>query len=80
MTAAQKRGTQALHPPAPPSGEAGTATPAARKAWKKKTPTEVVLDQINRVREDVEKKEEELKQAKRQLEKLEGAKKLLESN
>ena len=80
MTAAQKRGTPALHPPAPSSSEAGTATPVGRKAWKKKTPTEVVLDQINRVREDVERKEEELKQAKRQLEKLEGAKKLLESN
>jgi hypothetical protein len=40
---------------------------------------EVVLDQINRVREDVAKREEELKIARRQLQKLEDARKLLES-
>ena len=51
----------------------------ARKPWVKKTPVEVVLDQINRLRNDVLKKEEELNQAKRQLEKLEAAKKVLET-
>ncbi len=50
-----------------------------RKPWKKRTPVEVVLDQINRVKEDVAKREEELKQARRQLQKLEDARKLLES-
>jgi len=60
-----------------------TATTAAtstrqRKPWKKRSPVEVVLDQINRVREDVAKKEEEYKAAKRQLEKLEAARKVLE--
>ena len=50
-----------------------------RKPWKKKTPVEVVLDQIDRVRDDVTKKEEELKLARRQLQKLEEARKLLES-
>jgi len=39
----------------------------------------VVLDQIERVREDVAKREEELKIARRQLQKLEDARKLLES-
>ena len=39
----------------------------------------VVLDQINRLRDDVLAKEEELKQAKRQLQKLEEAKKVLEA-
>jgi len=39
----------------------------------------VVLDQINRVREDVAKREEELKVARRQLQKLEEARKILES-
>ena len=76
---ARKQTDQAL----PRSSTATTAAPpteTARKPWKKKTPVEVVLDQINRVREDVERKEEELKQAKRQLEKLEGAAKLLESS
>jgi hypothetical protein len=50
-----------------------------RKPWVKKTPVEVVLDQINRLRDDVTKKEEELKQAKRQLQKLEEARKVLET-
>jgi polyhydroxyalkanoate synthesis regulator phasin len=50
-----------------------------RKPWRKKGPIEVVLDQIDRVRTDVTKKEEELKTARRQLQKLEEAKKLLES-
>jgi len=50
-----------------------------RKTWKKKTPFEVVLDQINKVRDDVATKENELKEAKRQLAKLEEARKVLES-
>ena len=58
---------------------AATATQATRKPWKKKTPVEVVLDQINRLRDNVLAKEEELKQAKRQLQKLEEAKKVLEA-
>jgi hypothetical protein len=56
-----------------------TTTQATRKPWKKKTPVEVVLDQISRLRDDVLEKEEELKQAKRQLQKLEEAKKVLEA-
>jgi hypothetical protein len=56
-----------------------TTTPAARKPWKKKTPVDVVLDQINRLRDDVTAKEDELKQAKRQLQKLEEARKVLEA-
>jgi hypothetical protein len=58
---------------------ATTTTQATRKPWKKKTPVEVVLDQINRLRDDVLAREEELKQAKRQLQKLEEAKKVLEA-
>jgi hypothetical protein len=56
-----------------------TSTASTRKPWKKKTPVEVVLDQINKVREDVTEREEELKQARKQLQKLEEARKLLES-
>jgi hypothetical protein len=63
-TAAQK---------APLAGKPG------RRPWVKKTPIEVVLAQIGRVREDVAKREEELKQARRELQKLEEARKLLES-
>ena len=54
-------------------------TPAReRKPWKKRTPAEVVLAQIDRVRDDVERKQEEFNEAKRQLDKLEAARKLLE--
>lgn len=41
---------------------------------------EVVLDQMNRLRDDVAEKEEELKLAKRQLQKLEEARKVLEAS
>jgi len=57
----------------------GKLPATGRKPWKKKTPVEVVLDQIERVREDVAKREEELKAARRELQKLEEAKKLLEA-
>jgi len=50
-----------------------------RKPWVKKTPVEVVLGQIERLREGLVQKEEELKQAKRQLQKLEEVRKILES-
>lgn len=50
-----------------------------RKPWQKKTPVEVVLSQIDRLREGVAQKEEELKQTKRQLQKLEEVKKILEA-
>jgi hypothetical protein len=52
---------------------------SARKPWKKKTPADVVLDQINKVRDDVAAKEEDLKFARRQLQKLEEARKVLEA-
>ena len=52
--------------------------PRARKPWVKKTPVEAVLAQIDRLRNSVADREEELKQAKRQLQKLDEARKLLE--
>jgi hypothetical protein len=55
-------------------------TDTARKPWKKKTPTEVVLDQIRRLRDDVAQREEQLKDARRQLQKLEEVRKVLETN
>ena len=57
-----------------------TQNTAQRKPWKKKTPVEVVLDQINRLRDEVSAKEEDLKQARRQLQKLEEVRKVLEAN
>ena len=56
-----------------------TTSTGTRKAWKKKTPVEVVLEQITRLQEDVAAKEEQLK-SKRQLLKLEEARKVLESS
>ena len=56
-----------------------SAATSGRKPWKKKTPFDVVLEQIHRLREDVAQKEEEFKLAKRQLEKLEEVKKVLEA-
>jgi len=58
----------------------GTARPGERKPWKKKTPVEVVLDQINKLRDQVVRQEEELKQAKKQLQKLDEARKVLEAS
>jgi uncharacterized membrane protein YjjP (DUF1212 family) len=75
---AQKHADQAS-PRSSTATAAVTTTQATRKPWKKKTPVEVVLDQINRLRDDVLAKEEELKQAKRQLQKLEEARKVLEA-
>ena len=63
-----------------PSAKAAAEGKESRKPWKKKTPVEVVLAQIERLRESVSAREEELKQAKRQLQKLEEVKRVLESN
>lgn len=65
--------------PAQPGAAVKSDDKPERKPWKKRTPVEVVLDQINRIKEDVAKREEELKQARRQLQKLEEVKKVLES-
>lgn len=56
-----------------------TTSTRERKPWRKKTPIDVVLDQINRLHEDVTAREEQLKQAKRQLQKLEEVRKVLEA-
>ena len=58
---------------------AATTTTRQRKPWVKRTPIEVIIDQIEKVRDDVARKEEELKQSKKQLQKLEEVQKSLES-
>lgn len=68
--------------PLPRTSVATTAVTTSgrqRKPWVKRTPIEVIIDQIKKVREDVNEKEEELKQAKKQLQKLEEVAKTLES-
>lgn len=49
-----------------------------RKPWKKKTPVEVVLEQANKLKEEIAAGEEALKAKRRQLEKFEQARKLFE--
>lgn len=55
------------------------ATSTGRKAWKKRTPVEVVVDQINKLRDEVTADEEALKDKRRQLQKMEEARKIFES-
>lgn len=58
-------------PPEAPQG-------AARKAWKKKTPVDILLDQVEKLRAEISRDEEALKQKKEQLQKFEEARKLFE--
>ena len=68
------------HAPAGPTLPAASAADSnARKPWKKKTPVEVVVDQINKLRDEVAKDENALKTKRRQLEKMEEARKIFES-
>jgi len=61
---------------APKSGKPSSA----RKRWQKKTPIDVVLEQGEKMRAEVEALEHELETKRRQLEKFEQAQKLLESD
>jgi len=63
---------------------AGAASGAAsdkpgRKAWVKKTPVEVVLEQIAKQETKVNEMREDLKKEERELQKLQQAKKVLEA-
>ena len=51
-----------------------------RKPWKKKTPADVVLGQIDKLRDDVAEKESELTRLKNQLQKMEEVRKIFESS
>jgi hypothetical protein len=54
-------------------------TRTGRKAWVRRTPVDVVLDQIKKQEQRVVALQEELAKEKRGLEKLEAARKVLES-
>jgi len=54
-------------------------TKSGRKPWVKKTPVEVVLEQIAKQEERVAGMREELKKEERELQKLQQAKKVLEA-
>lgn len=53
--------------------------PSGRKAWVKKTPVEVVLEQITKQEEKVSEMREELAHEERELAKLQQARKVLEA-
>jgi len=55
------------------------AAQTGRKAWVKKTPVEVVLEQIGKQEEKVVEMREALAQEERELSKLEQARKVLEA-
>jgi hypothetical protein len=55
------------------------ATATSRRAWVKKTPVEVVLEQIGKQEEKVAGMREELTREERELEKLTQARKVLEA-
>jgi hypothetical protein len=75
---------QKIGPAATPAAVA-TAAPTAetstsgRKAWIKKTPVEIVLEQIGKQEEKVAEMRKELAREERELSKLQQAKKVLES-
>jgi hypothetical protein len=59
--------------------KAAPAVNTGRKAWVKKTPVEVVLEQLNKQEERVAGMREELANEERELAKLQQARKVLEA-
>ena len=51
-----------------------------RKAWKKKTPVEVVLEQADKLKAEIAEMEEEVKAKRKQLQKFEEARKIFEAS
>ena len=72
--------------PVPKQSEPKTAHPQTtggkpeRKAWKKKSPVEVVLEQAEKLKAEIAETEEELKAKRKQLQKFEEAKKIFEAS
>lgn len=64
--------------PTDPKPAAKAAT-EGRKAWRKKTPVEVVLEQAEKLKAEIAEAEEDLKAKRRQLLKFEEAKKIFET-
>ena len=74
MTVAKKKGTT----PTTSIPPAAQAADRSRKPWKKKTPVQILLDQVDKLREEIKDDEEVLQQKKEQLKKFEEASKLFE--
>jgi hypothetical protein len=67
-------------PPAKPTDPkpAPAPKPESRKPWVKKTPVQVVLEQADKLKAEIAEAEEVLKTKRRQLEKFEQVRKVLE--
>ena len=63
---------KAGHPPT-------TAGKPERKAWKKKSPVEVVLEQAEKLKAEIAEMEEGIKAKRKQLQKFEEARKIFET-
>jgi hypothetical protein len=77
MTA--QKSTSAGTPAAAPSAPSSSTTTSSRKPWIKKTPVEIVLEQIGKQEEKVAGMRKELAREERELAKLQQAKKVLEA-
>ncbi len=73
MTAKKQPETQV------PKSAAHSTESGGRKPWVKKTPVEVVLEQINKQEQKVQQMETDLTREKRELQKLLKAKEVLEA-
>ncbi|PYP86012.1 MAG: hypothetical protein DMG65_19705 [Candidatus Angelobacter sp. Gp1-AA117] len=78
--AEKKQTASAPKPPNPPAQAAETSGESKRKPWIKKTPVEVVLEQIAKQEEKVNEMRDALKKEERELVKLQQAKKVLEAS
>jgi len=79
---AQKTGpatTQAAAPAAATAAPSTSTSTSSRKAWIKKTPVEIVLEQIGKQEAKVAEMRKELAREERELSKLQQAKKVLEA-
>lgn len=61
-----------------PKQAQGQTSGSDRKKWIKKTPVQIVLEQAEKLKEEIAEAEEELKAKRKQLEKFEQARKLFE--
>jgi hypothetical protein len=77
MTA--QKSTSPGTPTATPAAPSTPTSTTSRKAWVKKTPVEIVLEQIGKQEEKVAGMRKELAREERELTKLQQAKKVLEA-
>jgi hypothetical protein len=76
---ATQKAPQAAVPKPEPSGATPSASASTRKPWIKKTPVEVVLEQIGKQEEKVAEMRKDLAHEERELAKLQQARKVLEA-